>query len=147
MGASTKYQIVVAEDCKQDLFLIQLALDQEAIPYEMQNFVDGDQVIRHFDAIATDLSLNCPDLVLLDLNMPKRSGEEVFERLRNIPRCEKTPVVVMTSSDSPTDRARARELGAVAFFRKPADLEQFLRIGSLVRDALRWQRRGCDAAV
>ena len=70
-------------------------------------------------------------------------GDEILARIRQSSRCAGVPVIVITSSDSPQDRARARDLGASFYFRKPADLEKFMAIGGIVRGFLETQK---DAA-
>jgi two-component system, chemotaxis family, response regulator Rcp1 len=83
-----------------------------------------------------DPSQSCPNLFLIDLNLPRRSGDEILAQLRQSSRCSTVPAIVITSSDSPQDRARVRELGASFYFRKPADLEKFMAIGGIVREFL-----------
>jgi len=87
-------------------------------------------------AMDEDPSLICPDLFLLDLNLPRRPGDEILARIRQTSRCATVPVIVITSSDSPQDRARTRQLGASFYFRKPADLEKFMAIGGIIRKFL-----------
>jgi DNA-binding response OmpR family regulator len=74
-----------------------------------------------------------PDVLLLDLNVPRIGGEEVLKRLRQSRPCEWVAVVVMTSSDSPHHRQKAADLGAAEYFRKPANLDEFMALGKLVR--------------
>jgi two-component system response regulator len=70
---------------------------------------------------------NQPDLVLLDLKLPKYSGLEVLERLRADPRTRLLPVVVLSSSDEPDDQVRSYRLGANSYVRKSIDFDQFAR--------------------
>lgn len=64
----------------------------------------------------------CPDLILLDVNLPQADGYELFTRFRRHPLCTTTPVIIVTSSDAAADRQRSVELGAARYFRKPTDL-------------------------
>jgi CheY-like chemotaxis protein len=73
---------------------------------------------------------------MIDLNLPRRPGDEILARLKQSSRCAHVPAIVITSSDSPQDRTRARDLGASFYFRKPADLEKFMAIGGIVREFL-----------
>jgi DNA-binding response OmpR family regulator len=75
-----------------------------------------------------------PHLVLLDLNLPRRSGDQILQHLRHSDRCKDIPVVVVTSSDSPRDKAEMSRLGATRYFRKPSRLDEFMRLGPLVRE-------------
>ena len=70
------------------------------------------------------------DLVLLDLNMPKHGGCEVLEKLQGQP----TPVMILTSSDSPADKIQAIRLGAARYIRKPTGLDEFLAIGATIKE-------------
>jgi CheY-like chemotaxis protein len=81
-----------------------------------------------------DSETPCPDLILLDLNLPRASGFELIILFRKHPLCIETPVIVLTSSDAPKDRQRAAELGAVRYFRKPSDLVDFLKLGAVLRE-------------
>ena len=75
--------------------------------------------------------------MLLDLNMPTAGGFDVMRRLRTCPTCANTPVIIVTSSSHPADREQAAGLGAVDYFLKPDDFEEFLRIGEIVQQALK----------
>lgn len=84
----------------------------------------------------TDPAFDCPDLVLLDLNLPRATGSRVLTRIRQSRRCEATPIIIITSSDSPLDRENSANLGATDYFQKPGDLAGFMQLGRIVRDAL-----------
>jgi CheY-like chemotaxis protein len=73
---------------------------------------------------------------LLDLNLPRRTGDEILLKMRQSPEWTGVPVVVVTSSNSPHDRDRAARLGANHYFRKPADYEEFMRLGAVVRSVI-----------
>ena len=75
-----------------------------------------------------------PDLILLDLNLPKVDGPQVLSEFRKHPECANTPVIVVTSSDARTDRDRMAALGVTRYFRKPSDLDAFLKLGSVVKE-------------
>lgn len=81
----------------------------------------------------------CPDLILLDLNLPHTSGHELLKLIREHAHCGKMPVLIMTSSDAPRDRERVKALGASYYFRKPTDLEEFLQVGRVVRELIEVQ--------
>jgi CheY-like chemotaxis protein len=81
-------------------------------------------------------SAPCPVLVVLDLNLPKRNGREVLERIRQSPCCGKVPVAVFSSSDAATDRQEAARLGANRYIQKPSNLDEFLKIGGILRTLL-----------
>jgi DNA-binding response OmpR family regulator len=74
-----------------------------------------------------------PDVVLLDLNLPRVSGLELLARMRKSATWSAVPVVIASSAGAPSDRLAAAKLGISDYFRKPADLEEFMEIGAIVR--------------
>ena len=122
----------LAEDNPGDVFLVETALRLENLDAELVVAADGEQMLRlleNLDAGKTP----CPDVVLLDLNLPRYSGADLLARLRESPHCGQTPVIVMTSSDAPSDHDIALRLRANGYFRKPSDYAEFMRLGALVR--------------
>jgi len=128
--------ILLAEDNDGDIFLVRRALDRHLDSYELILAKDGDQALQLLEQANADQRAIFPDLVILDLNLPRRSGIQVLERLRGIPRCAAAPVVVFTSSDSPQDRVEAFRLGANRYFQKPTDLAGFMKLGEMVKSIL-----------
>jgi CheY-like chemotaxis protein len=120
-------RILLAEDNPADVYLIEEALREHQVPFEITVAEDGEAAIAMLAR-----SDQRPDIVLLDLNMPKRSGGEVLERLRQGSGSE-LPVIVLTSSDSPSDKEEALRLGATCYIRKPTGLDEFLEIGATVK--------------
>jgi CheY-like chemotaxis protein len=120
--------ILIAEDNPADVYLIEEALREHQVPFTMTIAEDGEAAM---DMIAAGQVR--PDLILLDLNMPKRSGGEVLARLRQDKNCQKVPVIVLTSSDSPADREEILSLGATSYIRKPTGLDEFLEIGAAIK--------------
>jgi CheY-like chemotaxis protein len=135
------YRIWIAEDNQADVYLIEEAMRHE-FAYRLTTADNGEDMLNMIATLDQNPSENCPDLFLIDLNLPRRSGDEILARIRESSRCAHVPVIVITSSDSPQDRARARELGASFYFRKPADLERFMAIGGIVRKFLEAQPDG-----
>jgi chemotaxis family two-component system response regulator Rcp1 len=140
--AERLYRIWIAEDNPADVYLIEEALRRCEFTYCLATAANGEDMLNMIARLDQDSSESCPDLFLIDLNLPRRSGAEILAKIRQSSRCAKVPAIVITSSDSPQDRARARELGASFYFRKPADLEKFMAIGEVVRDFLEPQTEG-----
>src|SRR5437899_5382911 len=113
----TQCQILLVEDTEPDVFLVREALRQAGLNFELKVFDDGEKAVDFIDALDRDNGQVCPHLVLLDLNLPKRTGEQVLERMRKSPRCGDLPVIIVTSSDSPKDKAQTARLGATEYFR------------------------------
>ena len=135
--------LLLVEDNPADVFLVQEALREEGLDCDLQIVDDGEQAFQFFDRVDAG-SQAPPDILLLDLNVPRIGGEQVLERLRRVPQCAGSMVVVITSSDSPRDRQKATDLGADEYFRKPTNLEDFMALGKLVR-RLAAKRRGAVA--
>ena len=122
-------EIFLAEDNRGDVYLIRKAIQDKGLPHRMFVAEDGEQASQYLESIGK--GQQCPDIILLDLNLPKQEGHGLLRQLREHPDCRSKPVIVISSSDFPKDHELVEELGAT-FFRKPADLEEFLRIGDLV---------------
>jgi len=135
------YQIWIAEDNPADVYLIEEALRRHAFSYRLATAGNGEDMLNMILRLEGDPSQTCPDLFLIDLNLPRRSGAEILGKIRQSRRCAQVPAIVITSSDSPQDRAKAQELGASFYFRKPADLEKFMTLGGVVRNFLEPQAK------
>ena len=72
--------------------------------------------------------------MLLDVNLPKVEGAEILTEFRKHPLCAETPVIVITSSDAYRDRDQMAQLGIAYYFKKPSDLDEFLKLGAVVRE-------------
>lgn len=129
-------QILVVEDNKADLFLIRKAIEAVQVDAELNVVSDGHAAIGFFDAVDAGDTTCPPDLVLLDLNLPKRSGEEVLKHLRNSDRCRNALVLIVTSSDSTREREAAAALSVIGYFRKPSQFAEFMKLGPLVKQLL-----------
>jgi len=128
--------ILLAEDNSADIELVREALEDRAIAFELQVVEDGERAMDFIERIDRDSTLRCPKVFLLDLHLPKRNGEEILRRLRASERCGQTPVVILTSSDSPSDRETATRNAALHYFRKPSTLEQYMQLGDVVENII-----------
>jgi DNA-binding response OmpR family regulator len=107
----------------------------EGLPLEVHVASDGERAIDFIARTEQDPKAPVPDLLLLDLNLPKVDGFEVLRRIRASERYKNLPVLVITSSDSAADRSEAAKLGA-SYFRKPVSYEEFVKIGAFLRGFL-----------
>jgi DNA-binding response OmpR family regulator len=115
--------------------LVREALAEHNVEANLLVISDGDcaiQFIDDLDAWASD----CPELVILDLNLPKRSGRDVLQRIHNAWKCQGVTVVVLSSSDASEDKADALRLGAHQYIRKPLRLNQFMDLGATFKQLL-----------
>ena len=123
------------EDNSSDVELLQLALAFNGLHCDLTVVSDGAQGIEFVDRVDAGQAA-CPALVILDVNLPKHSGFEVLERLRRSLVCARVPVVVLSSSDAPKDKEAAAALGADRFISKPSDVDEFMRIGAVMKELL-----------
>jgi chemotaxis family two-component system response regulator Rcp1 len=92
--------------------------------------------VEFIDKVEAGKGVPCPDLFLLDLNLPKKDGIEVLRHMRNSAACKNAFVVVVTSSDSAGDREAGNALGFNEYFRKPSEYAEFMKLGSMIRELL-----------
>jgi chemotaxis family two-component system response regulator Rcp1 len=123
------------EDNPADAELVHQALEAHDVDCDLQVITDGDRAVRHIHALGSGPG-DCPDLVIVDLNLPKRSGREVLQMMAHCARCRDTTVVVLSSSDAPKDRGDSADLGASHYLRKPLHLEEFLSLGAIFKALL-----------
>lgn len=133
--AGTPLRVLMAEDNPGDILLMRAALDACFPKIEVSVQEDGEEMMRWIDKLDRGEALR-PDVILLDLNLPRVTGEEVLWRLGQSRLCRGVPTVVVTSSDSARDRTTTAGLGASRYFRKPIDYYEFMRLGSLVKAVL-----------
>ena len=130
------FHIILVEDTEPDVLLVREALEQSGLDFDLKVFDDGEQGVDFIESMDRDATLDRPHLFLLDLNLPKKTGGQILERVRKSPTCGEVPVVILTSSDSQKDKAQAADLHATGYFRKPSRLDEFMRLGPYVRDLL-----------
>jgi len=123
------------EDNPADAALVHRALEEHGVEGGIDVFTDGEKAIQFIQALDAH-HVDCPDLIIIDLNLPKRPGLEVLESVRLSVRCHKLPVVIFSSSDERKDRTDARLLGATWYLRKPLRLEEFLSLGAIFKEIL-----------
>ena len=128
--------VLLVEDSPADIYIVRESLKRHLKDIELQVLSDGEKAFDLIEATEADDSAASPAILILDLNLPKRSGQEILRRIRQSSKLGRIPVVIFTSSDSPADRAETTRLGATAYFRKPADLEEFMCIGKVVQSVL-----------
>lgn len=119
--------ILLVEDNPDDVHLTLEAFKAAGVPARFTVATDGCEALKYL-ADAKEL----PVFILLDLNLPKLSGHEILERIREDPRTNTLPVVILTSSIEPADLHRCYALGANSFVRKPVDFEQFLETARML---------------
>jgi chemotaxis family two-component system response regulator Rcp1 len=115
--------ILLVEDNPGDVELVREALNEGKVRNELHVAMDGVEAIRFLKQ-----SNPCPDLILLDLNLPRMNGREVLQEIKSDPKLGIIPVVVLTSSKEEEDIVRSYRLHANCYITKPVNLEQFLNV-------------------
>jgi chemotaxis family two-component system response regulator Rcp1 len=134
-SALGRLRVVLVEDNPADEFVIRECLAPRFPNADLSVYRDGEQMMRWIDLIESEYA-PCPDMILLDLNLPRFTGAQVLDRLRAHPRCQGVPVIIVTSSDNPSDRSSAVRMGATRYFRKPSEYNEFLKLGDVVHEVL-----------
>lgn len=120
-------RLIIIEDNPADLVLFKEALKFSGIEAELKHFSDGLAALATIHVVEGPWQPP-PDLVFLDLNMPRLNGFEVLERVRDTPGFSAVPIAIFTSSQSPHDVAKAADLKADRFIRKPTQLGEFFEV-------------------
>lgn len=118
--------ILLVEDNPDDVELIQRAMHQSHIANTMVVARDGQEAVDYFFGPGAE-ERPLPQVILLDLKLPKLDGHEVLERLRSEERTRLLPVVILTTSDEQCDVVKCYEQGASSYVRKPVDFEEFVK--------------------
>jgi CheY-like chemotaxis protein len=129
-------QVLIVEDNEADVFLIEEALQGTRLPLIVHVIQDGEQAVKFFDRLDGDVSIPGPTLVILDINLPKKQGDEVLKHIRGSRRCAKALVIAVSTSDAQRDRDRMTQLGANGYFWKPSAYGDFMKLGDLITAAL-----------
>ena len=128
--------IFLAEDNPADACLVRTALQEHGVTGQLMVITDGEASVAFVHAL-DNLPIPCPDLMIVDLNLPKRSGKEVLEAMRKSQRCNQVPAIVLSSSDMRNDKMEADRLGANRYIQKPLRLDEFIQLGAIFKEELR----------
>jgi len=128
--------VLVVEDNPADVELLRWALDGAAVDCDLTVIDDGGEALAFVQQRGKYFASTAPDLAILDLNMPKYDGMEILEAMRASKVFAAVPVAVLSSSSSPRDRARMEAYNIGRYITKPPDLDEYLRIGFIVKELL-----------
>ena len=129
------FQILLAEDNPGDVRLFIEALNSFGLSYQLAVAEDGQKAIAMVKG-AAEGSQTRPDVIVLDVNLPRRNGDDVLRQIRAEPALRGLPVIMLTSSESPADYSVAKGLGADLYLRKPSNLEELLEIARIIEGVL-----------
>ncbi len=122
------YTILLIEDNPGDVRLTQEAFKESKKEIILEVMADGIEALRYLRKEGTYANSTTPDLILLDLNLPKWDGRQVLQELKGDPRLRRIPVVVLTTSYDGSDVLNSYDLHANCFINKPIDFDKFFEI-------------------
>lgn len=129
---SDMFSIMLVEDEKIDAVYFKKSLVAQSENMEVSVFSDGDDAIDYLQELAKEGIRQFPDLIILDLNMPVRSGFEVIEEIRGDPRLMTIPIIVVSTSSAKRDVQKAYRMKVNAFVRKPDDLTGYDQVANAI---------------
>ncbi|MGB0766096.1 MAG: response regulator [Phycisphaeraceae bacterium] len=135
--SKSETRILLVDDSDDDIFLVREAFKESGVAHRLDAISDGEQALSFLKEDG-----NRPDVVLLDINMPRFSGFDVLEWVQSDPQLREIPIVMLTTSEQPEDVRRATEGGARDYFRKPVEFRHLRDLASRVLD--RWGPEDLD---
>jgi chemotaxis family two-component system response regulator Rcp1 len=127
-------EILLVEDNPGDVRLTQEALKEGKVSNNLSVVPDGAEAMAFVRRQGKYANAPHPDLVLLDLNLPKKDGREVLAEMKGDENLKRIPVVVLTTSDSEKDILRSYNLHANCYITKPVDLDKFITVVKSIED-------------
>lgn len=127
-------RILLVEDNAADIRLTQEALRDAKVLNELHVVRDGVEALDFLHRRGDHADAPRPDLLILDLNLPRKDGKEVLAELKTDPSLRSIPVAVLTTSEAEIDILESYDLGANCFLTKPVDLDQFLKVVRAVEE-------------
>jgi CheY-like chemotaxis protein len=133
-ASSRPIEVLLVEDNPGDVRLTREALREGKVHNNLNVAQDGVEALAYLRREGRYADAVRPDLVLLDLNLPRMTGREVLEEMKGDPALRHIPVVVLTSSQAEQDIVKAYDLHANCYISKPVDLDQFIHVVRSIED-------------
>lgn len=127
------WQILLVEDNEADVRLTQEALKELQINHRLHVAADGLAAVDYLTDMLDNAALSRPDIIILDLNLPRMNGLEVLAVIKSNNAFKAIPVIVMSSSTSDTDVSSAYSLNANCYTKKPLEIDQFIAVMESIR--------------
>jgi CheY-like chemotaxis protein len=137
--ATLPIRIAVVEDNPADLYILRKALQELGLRFTVDHLADGEAALDFFLRRGQYSAARRPDVVILDLNLPRINGDEVLGRVRTHPDLRDLPVIVLTTSGTAEDRGRMATLGVVSYFVKSGDLSAYLAVGRAIQEMMNYE--------
>ena len=132
--AGQPIEVLLVEDDPGDVLLIREAFDFNKVHNNLNVVSDGEQALDYLRGTGDYSDRIRPDLVLLDLNLPRKDGREVLAEVKTDPDLRTIPIVVLTTSEAEEDVLKSYQLHANAYVTKPVDFERFVSIVRQIDD-------------
>lgn len=126
MSGGNEISILLVEDDPDHVDLTRIALQTARVPFGLEVVMDGTEALQYLRCEDPYRSAQAPDLILLDLNLPKLDGREVLRTIKSDPELCRIPVIVLTTSSDSADVEVAYQNHANSFITKPTDFDEFL---------------------
>lgn len=133
MAQQRAIRILMAEDSPSDAELARQAFKNGKLLNELTIVKDGVEAVAYLRKEGQYKDVLRPDVILLDLNMPRKDGREVLEEIKKDPNLRTIPVVILTTSEDEQDILRSYELQASSFITKPVEFEKFLEVAKGIK--------------
>jgi chemotaxis family two-component system response regulator Rcp1 len=133
-GNGKPIEILLVEDSPDDACWTMEALREGRVRNQVNWVEDGVEALAYLRREGKHAMAHCPDLVLLDLNLPKKNGREVLKEIKDDPSLKRIPVVIMTMSDDQKDIDETYDLHANCYVTKPVDLDRFMGVVRKIED-------------
>ena len=130
------FEVILAEDNPADAELVLRALIEHEVNCVLHVTRDGADAIQKIQSLDTDPKAAALDMLILDMHLPKCDGEEILTALRSTAHASQTPVIVLARTDPKMIREQGEGFPALIFFEKPSELDEFMKLGALVRSVL-----------
>ncbi|MEO0516465.1 MAG: response regulator [Cyanobacteria bacterium P01_A01_bin.116] len=127
-------EVLLVEDDIGDIELTREAMVDSKLAVNLHVVKDGVEALKYLRQQGEHQRAIAPDLILLDLNLPRKDGREVLEDIKNDPALKRIPVIVLTTSDTEEDIVRSYNLGVNCYVQKPVGMEEFIRIVKVLED-------------
>lgn len=125
---------LLVEDNPGDVRLTQEALKSHKVQNNLHVAIDGEEAMAFLHRQGKYANAPRPDIILLDLNLPKKDGREVLAEIKSDPNLKTIPVVIITSSEAEQDVIKSYNLNANCYVTKPVNLDQFIKVVQSVND-------------
>lgn len=133
MSVHRPAEILLVEDNAGDVRLTKEVLDEADFSHNLSVASDGVEAMAFLEREGDYQSAPRPDIIMLDLNLPKKDGREVLRDIKSDPKLRSIPVVVLTTSTAEQDILNSYDLHANCYISKPVDLEQFIAVVDSIR--------------